>query len=292
MVIPHWAEPTHAMQIFRYVEQGSIGFLWVAGTNPAVSLPELARVRRVLAQESAVPGRDRRVPHRDRTSWPTCVLPAALWGEKTGTYTNADRTVHLSEQAVPPPGQARSDLDIWLDYARRMDLRDRSGRPLPPLGHGRGVRSTAWRDCSRGRPCDYSGLTYDKLRGGPGVQWPCTEDAPDGTERIYTDAPVPHRRRRLRDLRARPDDRGGGDRRWSTGAARYDGRARLKAAQWTPPPENPDGSYPLALNTGRTVYHFHTRTKTGRAHELDAAAPEAWVELAPEDAGRARDRRR
>jgi anaerobic selenocysteine-containing dehydrogenase len=54
------------------------------------------------------------------------VLPAALWGEKTGTYTNTDRTVHLSEQAVAPPGEARSDLEIWLDYARRMGFTDRS----------------------------------------------------------------------------------------------------------------------------------------------------------------------
>ena len=43
--IPHYAPPTHAMQIFRYAEQGSIRFLWISGTNPAVSLPELARIR-------------------------------------------------------------------------------------------------------------------------------------------------------------------------------------------------------------------------------------------------------
>lgn len=67
-------------------------------------------------------------------------------------------------------------------------------------------------------------------------------------------------------------------------AAGFDGRARLKAAEWTPPPEPPDEAYPMSLMTGRTVYHFHTRTKTGRAPELNAAAPEPWVELAPSDA--------
>jgi ferredoxin-nitrate reductase len=51
-----------------------------------------------------------------------------------------------------------------------------------------------------------------------------------------------------------------------------------------PPPETPDKAYPMSLMTGRTVYHFHTRTKTGRAPELNAAAPEPWVELAPSDA--------
>ena len=58
------------------------------------------------------------------------VLPGATWGEKTGTFTNADRTVHLSEKAVEPPGEAKSDLDIFLDYARRMDFRDEEGKPL------------------------------------------------------------------------------------------------------------------------------------------------------------------
>src|SRR4030095_15063277 len=47
-VIPHWAPPTHAMQIFRYCEQGSIRMLWISGTNPAVSLPDLPRIRKIL----------------------------------------------------------------------------------------------------------------------------------------------------------------------------------------------------------------------------------------------------
>ena len=49
--IPHYAPPTHAMQIFRYAEQGSIRFLWIIGDQPAVSLPELARIRSILGQE-------------------------------------------------------------------------------------------------------------------------------------------------------------------------------------------------------------------------------------------------
>jgi ferredoxin-nitrate reductase len=281
IVIPHWAEPTHAMQIFRYAEQGSIKFLWIAGTNPAVSLPELARIRRILGQDSLfVVVSDGYLT--ETTAYADVVLPAALWGEKTGTYTNTDRTVHLSERAVAPPGEARSDLEIWLDYARRMGFSDRSGRPLPPWDTPEEAFD-AWRECSRGRPCDYAGLSYDKLRGGPGIQWPCTAEVPDGTDRLYVDHHF-----------MTDDDQCetyGHD--LSTGAvitptehaaSRFDGRARLKAAEWMPPPEPPDGEYPMQLMTGRTVYHFHTRTKTGRAPELNAAAPEPWVELAPSDA--------
>ena len=84
------------------------------------------------------------------------VLPAATWGEKTGCFTNADRTVHLSERAVDPPGDARADLDIFLDYARRMDFRDRDGAPLIKWHDAAGAFE-AWKACSKGRPCDYSG---------------------------------------------------------------------------------------------------------------------------------------
>jgi anaerobic selenocysteine-containing dehydrogenase len=128
-VIPHWSPPTHAMQVFRYAEQGSIELLWISATNPAVSLPDLSRIRALLAKpELFVVVQDAFLTETARMA--DVVLPAAIWGEKTGTFTNVDRTVHLSDQAIEPPGQARSDLDIFLDYAARMDLRDRDGEPL------------------------------------------------------------------------------------------------------------------------------------------------------------------
>jgi ferredoxin-nitrate reductase len=79
IVIPDWAEPTHAMQIFRYVEQGSINFLWIAGTNPAVSLPELRRIRQILGKEALfLVVSDGNLT--ETTDFADVVLPAALWG--------------------------------------------------------------------------------------------------------------------------------------------------------------------------------------------------------------------
>jgi anaerobic selenocysteine-containing dehydrogenase len=96
-----------------------------------VSLPELARIRRVLSQDRlCLVVQD--IFRTDTAELADVVLPAAAWGEKTGTFTNADRTVHLSEKAVEPPGLARPDLHNLLDYARRMGFRDRDGQPLPP----------------------------------------------------------------------------------------------------------------------------------------------------------------
>jgi anaerobic selenocysteine-containing dehydrogenase len=281
--IPHWGPPTHAMEIFRYAEQGSIDFLWVSGTNPAVSLPQLDRIRSVLSRDGLfLVVSDAFLTETARLA--DVVLPAAIWGEKTGTFTNTDRTVHLSEQAVEPPGEARPDMQIFLDYARRLDLRDKDGQPLVKWSTPEECFD-AWRECTRGRPCDYTGLRYEKLRGGSGIQWPCNEAAPDGTERLYEDLNFPTLPEVCEDF--------GHD--LQTGATFTEadfkalapnGRAILKAAEWTPPHEWAREEYPFDLTTGRTVYHFHTRTKTGRAPELLAAAPDAWVELNPADAER------
>lgn len=212
------------------------------------------------------------------------VLPAAMWGEKTGAFTNVDRTVHLSEKAVEPPGEARSDLEIFLEYARRMDFRDRDGEPLIKWTDAEGAFE-AWKACSKGRPCDYSGLSYDKLRGSPGIQWPCTDDTPEGTERIYTDGY----------FNTEPEQCETYGHDLLTGAANSEteykamnpaGRAVLHPAEYKPPHETPGEQYPLLYTTGRTLYHFHTRTKTGRTPQLNDAAPDVWVEVSEVDAER------
>lgn len=283
-VIPHWSEPTHAMQIFRYVEQGSINLLWVSATNPAVSLPQLPRIREILSKpECLLIVQDLFLTETAMLA--DVVLPAAGWGEKTGTFTNTNRVVHLSDQAVPPPGEARSDLDIFCDYARRMEFTDRDGRPLVKWDTAEAA-FRAWQQCSRGRPCDYTGLSYDMLRSaGTGIPWPCNDQRPSGTERLYVDGIFPtdtdYCETYGHDLVT-----GASNTRDEHAALRLDGRAQLKAADYLPPPEEPDDRYPLSLTTGRTVYHFHTRTKTARSRQLDAAAPTPWVEVAASDAAR------
>ncbi|MBH8568061.1 molybdopterin oxidoreductase family protein [Hymenobacter negativus] len=281
--IPHWAPPTHAMQIWRYCETGSIKLLWIQATNPVVSMPELGRIRKILEQKGLL------VVVQDAFLTETAqladiVLPAALWGEKTGTFTNTDRTVHISHKAVEPPGQARADFDIFLDYARRMDFRDQDGAPLIKWDTPEEAFE-AWKACSKGRPCDYSGLSYARLSAGSGIQWPCNEEHPNGAAHLYPDHQF--------NTHADYCESYGYD--LVTGAETSpeaykandpNGRARLLAADYEVPHEQPDADFPLWFTTGRVVYHFHTRTKTGRARALQQAAPEAFVQLAAEDAAR------
>jgi predicted molibdopterin-dependent oxidoreductase YjgC len=167
-------------------------------------------------------------------------------------------------------------------YAARMGFADQDGQPLI---HWDGPESAfeAWKRCSAGRPCDYTGISYELLRERGGVQWPCTADAPDGTERLYTD----HR------FWAAPDTCESYGRDLITGASveeteyralNPDGKAVLRAASYLPPHEDASSEYPAQLITGRTIHHFHTRTKTARAPELQRAAPDVWAEINRDDA--------
>ncbi len=279
--IPHWGEPTHIMQILNYCEQGSIKMLWISATNPAVSLPNLPRIRELLKKRDLFVVVQDAFP-TETTALADVVLPAAMWGEKTGTFTNADRTVHISHKAVDPPGEAKSDFDIFLDFARRMGFRDKDGRPLIKWKTPEQAFD-AWKQCTAGRLCDYSGLSYAKLSAGSGIQWPCNEQHPDGAERLYSDGIFPTGANTAQDF--------GHD--LVTGAVvtpeKYkaqnpDGRAIIKASDYMPPAEQPDESYPFFLSTGRVLYQFHTRTKTGRSKALNDAAPSAFVEMCADDA--------
>ncbi|MCU7492628.1 MAG: nitrate reductase [Ignavibacteria bacterium] len=283
VIIPHWSAPTHAMQLFRYCEEGSIKMLWISATNPAVSMPDLARIREILDK------RDLFLVVQDAFLTETShradvLLPAAIWGEKTGTFTNVDRTVHISYKAVEPPGEARSDLDIFLDYARRMEFKDKDGQPLIKWKDPEGAFE-AWKVCTKGRMCDYSGMTYEKLSKGSGIQWPCNEQFPDGAERIYTDF---HFNTGFEDCETFGHDLDTGA---VTSPQEYkaidpEGKAWLRAADFHSPHETPDEEYPFWLTTGRVVYHFHTRTKTGRSKELYDAAPDAFLQISETDAPR------
>lgn len=163
-----------------------------------------------------------------------------------------------------------------------MDFKDKDGKPLCPYKNSEEVFNE-WRKMSKGRPCDYSGMSYEKLTGGSGIQWPCNEEYPEGKERLFDDGKF------FTDIEY--TESFGHD--METGApiskAEYikmnpAGRAILKCAEYIPALDPCDDDYPLQLSTGRRVYHFHTRTKTGRSKELQDKAPEAKIEMNEDDA--------
>ncbi|GAC1531353.1 MAG: nitrate reductase [Acidimicrobiales bacterium] len=231
------------------IDEGRIKALWVIATNPPVSFPNRRRLEAALDKLELLVVQDGyETPTTERAD---VVLAAAVWGEKDGTYTNSERRASRVRKAVDPPGVARSDFDIFISLAET-------------LGHGSlfagwtGPQDafTEWARVSQGRLCDYGGMTWDAIEEQGGIQWPCPTGASTGTPRLYT------------------------DRRFPTPS----GRARLWTVEPEPIIDAPDAEFPLLLNTGRTVEHWHTRTKTGRVAILHRLAPSAWVEINPVDA--------
>ena len=280
MPIPHWAPPTHAMQIFSYAETGSIGLLWISATNPAVSMPESAGVGGSSTATSA------------SSSCRTCSSPRPPSSRRACSRRRGvgreDRHVHQRRPHRPPLGRGRrsarggAQRPRHLAHVRRRDGVHQPGRR--PLMAWRTPEEAfdAWASITAGRPVDYTGLSYDKLRL---TIHPVAREraAPRRHRPPLCRRRLSHGHRLLRDLRRRPHhrrhrhrDRAQGD------AARRAGLPQGSAVHACH--QEPSADYPLRYTTGCTVYHFHTRTKTGRSGDLNRAAPDAWVEISPPDA--------
>lgn len=235
---------------------GKIHALWIIGTNPLVSFPNIDVLKHALAKIDFLVVQDGFHP-TPTTELADLVLPAAIWGEKDGTYTNSERRVSKVNAAVDPPAEARADFDIFLALAERLGCRGE----IYPGWQRPSDAFEEWRRISAGRLCDYSGMTYDAIETCGGIQWPfpsgSSSKAPE-TRRLYSDGVF----------------------------ATDDGRARLLATHWAPFPEQPTNEFPFVLNTGRTVEHWHTRTKTGGISILQRMSPRAWLEMNPKDAER------
>ena len=277
-------KPIGAPEIFELCEKGYIKVLWNIGTNPAVSM--MARGTHLRTLNGVFLVVQDCFADTETAQLADVVLPSAMWGEKTGCMTNAERRCTLLRKAVEPPGEARSDLDIFVDFARRMNLRDQSGQPLIGYADPEGAFDE-WREISRGCIPDYSGMTYAKLAASDGIQWPCNDQHPEGTVRLYEDWHFPTEwpiaesyekdletghEHTLEEYRQKRDSRG---------------RAVLIATEYQPPVETTEDQFPLVAISGRQAYHWHTRTKTAKAPHLNAAAPGVFVAVNESDAGRA-----
>jgi anaerobic selenocysteine-containing dehydrogenase len=276
----HPEVPKDILLMMETAERGEIEFMWVIGTNPLVSLPDQNRSRKILEKLFLVV----QDPFVDTESVELAdiYLPAAMWGEKTGCVTNADRSVNLLLKAVEPPGQARSDFDIVVDIAQRLGFKDKDGAPLIAFSEPKDAFEE-WREVSKGRPCDYSGMTYDLILEMGSVRWPCNEQHPKGTERLYEDLRF---WTGIDDCESYGADFLTGNKHTRTEYEHIDpkGKAFLKPAHWRRQPNPTTEEFPYLLITGRVVYHFHTRTKTGRSQALNRRAPHAYVEIHPDDA--------
>ncbi len=236
--------------IIEAVITGSIKALWFVATNPAVSFPNYDLIKQAFETVEFLVVQDGFHP-TPTTAFADLVLPAAIWGEKEGTYTNSERRVSKVNKVVDPPGDARTDFDIFLAIAEELGIGP-SGKAVRDELYPSWITThdayQEWQRVSAGRACDYSDISWDRIDREGGVQW--------GGDRLYADGIFPFE----------------------------GGRAKLHNVPCEPFLEQPDEEYNLILNTGRTVEHWHTRTKTGVVPQLNGMVPNAWLEMNPVDA--------
>ncbi|HUA24975.1 MAG TPA: molybdopterin-dependent oxidoreductase [Steroidobacteraceae bacterium] len=269
-----WGSPTiaaapglKAVDLFESIHARRVKAVWIAGTNPVVSLPNANRARAALRRCELVVVSDC-VADTDTTALAHVLLPAAAWGEKEGTVTNSERCISRQRAFLPAPGEARADWWMFCRVAERMGFRDGFRFQSPHEIFAEHARlSAAGNDGSRAFDIGaLAGLTCADYEALTPVRWPLSGA---GGERSEGE-------RVVREPAARP---------FADGRFYHaDGRARFVATVPRAPMYDIDGEYPLVLNTGRIRDQWHTMTRTGRSARLMQHAPEPFVDLHAQDA--------
>lgn len=260
-----WTSPTiatkpglKAVDMFRAVADGRIKALWVMATNPAVSMPDADGVAAAIRDCPFVVVSDVTAA-TDTAKVAHVVLPAAAWGEKSGTVTNSERRISRQRSFLRMPGDARPDWWIICEVARRMGWGEAFAYTDPAAIFAEHAALSAFenddaRDFDIGSCADIDADRYDDMLP---FQWPSGAGrAP--AQRVFSDGCF----------------------------SMPDGRARFVAVE-APSRACGTAGFALTLNTGRLRDQWHTMTRTGKSARLSQHYAEPFVEIHPEDAARA-----
>ena len=232
-------------------QPGGVRAMYVTGENPLLSEPDLNHADKLFRQLDFLVVQD--IFRHETAQLADVILPAASFAEKDGTFTNSERRVQRVRRAIPPVGDSRPDWDIVCDLARRMCRR--LGLPWESQ-FAYQHPSEIFDEMASLTPL-ISGISYRRLDAEGGIQWPCPTPDHPGATYLYADG-FPR-----------------GDR------ARFVGYEQGPVAA-----ETPSERFPLVLNTGRVLYHWHGGTITRRVESLAAQAPALEVSVNPADAER------
>jgi assimilatory nitrate reductase catalytic subunit len=237
--------------------------LWCVATNPVAGVPDAENVAEQL-EEAFLVVQD--AFRSETVEYADVVLPAATWGEASGTAVNMERTVSRVRPATETPESVRHDLDIVASIADRVvpefDLFD--GPPCEPAELFREAC-----DLTAGTLADCSGLSYTRLDAELAVRWPAPTPTAEGGYRYY-DSPAVTDDADASTAETDADDSTTPDPadRWSfptdSGNARFTsvtGTAdeTLVSARQAEPT---DEQYPLTLTTAREKHAYNTGVRT------------------------------
>ena len=235
------------VEVMQAILAGKVSGMLVMGENPAMSDPDASHAREALSKLDMLVVQD--IFLTETACLADVVLPASAFAEKTGSFTNTDRTVQLGRRALNLPGQARQDLWILTALAEQLGL-DWAHYGATPTDCD-DAAAAVFTEMRQVMP-SIAGITWQRLQREGAVTYPCEHEA-DAGERVVFTQHFPT----------------------------ADGRARFVSADSVPADERPDAAYPLVLITGRQLEHWHTGSMTRRTRVLDALEPEPVAMLHP-----------
>ena len=231
----------------REIDNGRIKAMYITGENPLLSEPDLNHAEESFKKLELLVVQD--IFLHETAQIADVVLPACSFAEKDGTFTNSERRVQRVREVVKPVGSSRPDWEIICDLAQRLSVSRNLGLEEQ---FEYSNASDIWDEMSALTPM-ISGITYERLENG-GIQWPCPDLDHPGTRFLYE-----------QDFPRGP-------------RAKFVGYDQGPASD-----ELPTQRFPLILNTGRILYHWHGGTITKRAEGLLARASELLISISPED---------
>jgi formate dehydrogenase major subunit len=208
----------HLTQMFHGMERGELRTLYVIGENPAQSEADIHRARRLLSELDFLIVQD--IVMTKTAEMADVVFPSsASWCESEGTVTNSERRVQRVRKALDPPGEARDDIWILSQLARRLGFD--WGDPSP---------EDAWNELRSLSPM-HRGMSYRRLEELGGIQWPCPDESHPGSQFLHA--------RLWEEPRVGPP-------------------APFSVVEHKPPYESLDNDYPIRLTTGRRLESYNT----------------------------------
>jgi formate dehydrogenase major subunit len=245
----------HLTGMFEAMEHGTLSAVYVIGENPAQGEADQQRAVRLLEGLDHLVVQDLFLTKTAQLA--DVVLPAAsTLGEADGTVTSSERRVQRVRKAFDPPGEARDDIEIVYELARR-------------LGHDLGSprAEDVWNELRSLSPM-HGGMTYARLEDLQGIQWPCPDETHPGTQFLHArlwDEPV------------------------------VENPAPFQVVEHSPPVDLLDADFPLRLTTGRRLESYNTGVQSGgyasplhRGGEAILLAPEDGARYGVVDGGRVR----
>ena len=212
----------HLSGMFEAMERGELTALYVVGENPVQSEADQAKARHLLEGLDHVVVQDMFLTKTAEIA--DVLFPAsAMWAESEGTVTSSERRVQRVHKALELPGEARDDLDIVVELARRM-------------GHdwGHPTAEEVWDEVRSLSPV-HRGMSYERLEAMGGIQWPCYDEEHPGELFLHS--------RLWEDPVVGP-------------------RAPFSVVEHDPPVDRLDDEFPIRLTTGRRLDSFNPGVQT------------------------------